>query len=89
MRRSGIMLDTTTEITKLITSGTTEQALLIAVALRFPELTQAELSRALQVATAAAERSIEVPMISRRYQAVRSERIVRTDLAVCLDPDAR
>jgi hypothetical protein len=53
------MLDTTpitTEITKLITTGTSEQALLITVALRFPELTQAQLSRALQVATAAAER---------------------------------
>jgi hypothetical protein len=46
----------TTEITKLMTAGTTEQALLITVALRFPELTRAELSRALQVATAAAER---------------------------------
>jgi hypothetical protein len=53
------MLDTTPitiEITKLITSGTTEQALLVAVARLFPELTPAELSQALQVATTAAER---------------------------------
>jgi hypothetical protein len=52
------MLDTTTitiEITCLISTGTTEQALLTAVA-RFPELTPAELSQALQVATTAAER---------------------------------
>ena len=53
------MLDTTpitTEITRLITAGTTEQALLVAVAQLFPELTAAELSQALQVATTAAER---------------------------------
>ena len=54
------MLDTTpitTEITRLITAGTTEQALLVAVARLFPELTPAELSQALQVATTAAERA--------------------------------
>ena len=53
------MLDTTpitTEITRLISTGTTEQALLAAVARRFPELTPAELSAAIQEATAAAER---------------------------------
>jgi hypothetical protein len=52
------MLDTTpitTTITKLITTGTTEQALLAAVAQLFPNLTPAELSQALQVATALAE----------------------------------
>jgi hypothetical protein len=57
--REAPILDTapiTTEITKLITSGTTEQALLVAVARLFPELTLAELSQALQVATIAAER---------------------------------
>jgi hypothetical protein len=53
------MLDTTpitTQITKLITTGTTEQALLAAVAQLFPNLSPAELSQALQVAIAAAER---------------------------------
>ena len=48
------MLDTTpvtTAITRLISMGTTEQALLAAVA-----HLSAELSQALQVATAAAER---------------------------------
>jgi hypothetical protein len=40
----------------MITAGTTEQALLAAVARRFPELTPAELSAALQEATAEAER---------------------------------
>jgi hypothetical protein len=46
----------TAEITRLISTGTTEQALLAALARRFPELTSAELSEALQVATTAAER---------------------------------
>ena len=46
----------TTEITELFTTGTTEQALLAAVAHLFPDLTPAEWSQALQVATAAAER---------------------------------
>ena len=58
------MTDTTpvtTEITKLITTGTTEQMLLAAVATLFPELTSAELSQALQVATAAAERRVLRP----------------------------
>jgi hypothetical protein len=55
------MLDTTpvtTAITKLISTGTTEQAILAAVAHLFPELTSAELSQALQVATAAAEHKV-------------------------------
>jgi len=53
------MLDTTpitTAITKLISTGTTEQALLAAVAHLFPNLSPTELSRALQVAQAQAER---------------------------------
>jgi hypothetical protein len=53
------MLDTTpatTAITRLISTGTTEQALLAAVAHLFPDLTPAELSAALQDATEAAER---------------------------------
>jgi len=53
------MLDTTpvtTAITRLISTGTAEQALLAAVAYLFPNLSPAELSAALQVATAAAER---------------------------------
>jgi hypothetical protein len=52
------MLDTTpvtTAITRLISTGTTEQALLAAVAHLFPTLSPSELSQALQVATAAAE----------------------------------
>jgi hypothetical protein len=50
------MLDTT-PIT-MISTGTSEQALLAAVAHRFPEITSAELSQALQVATTAAERKV-------------------------------
>ena len=53
------MLDTTpvtTAITRLISAGTTEEALLTAVAHLFPKLSPAELSQALLVATAAAER---------------------------------
>jgi hypothetical protein len=53
------MLDTTsitTEITRLISAGTTEQAILAAVSYLFPNLSPAELSAALQQATAAAER---------------------------------
>jgi hypothetical protein len=53
------MLDTTpltTEIARLISTGTTEQALLAAVAYLFPNLSPAELSATLQEATAAAER---------------------------------
>ena len=52
------MLDTTpvtAAITRLISNGTTEQALLAAVTHLFPNLTNAELSQALQVATTAAE----------------------------------
>jgi hypothetical protein len=40
----------------MITAGTAEQELLAAVARQFPELTPAELSAALQEATAEAER---------------------------------
>jgi hypothetical protein len=53
------MLDTTpitTAITGLISTGTTEEALLTAVAHLFPNLEPTELSQALQVATAAAEK---------------------------------
>jgi len=53
------MLDTTpvpTEITRLISTGATEEALLTAVTHRFPNLSPAELSQALQDATAAAAR---------------------------------
>jgi hypothetical protein len=55
------MTDTTpvtSAITHLISTGTTEQALLAAVARLFPNLTKAELSAALQDATAAAERRV-------------------------------
>jgi hypothetical protein len=58
------MLDSTpitTAITRLISTGTTEQARLAAVASRFPELTPVELSQALQVAMAAAERRVLRP----------------------------
>jgi hypothetical protein len=58
------MLDTTpvtTAITRLISAGTTEQALIAAVAQLFPDLTPAELSQVLQVATAAAERKVLRP----------------------------
>ena len=53
------MLDTTpvtTTITRLISTGTTEEALLAAVAHLIPNLSPAELSQALQVAQSAAER---------------------------------
>jgi hypothetical protein len=53
------MLDTTpvtTAITRLISTGTSEEVLLAAVMHLFPNLTPAELSQALQVAQAAAER---------------------------------
>ena len=46
--------EATATIRHLISTGITEQA---AVAIRFPELTPAELSAALQEATAAAERN--------------------------------
>jgi hypothetical protein len=45
-----------TEISRLIATGTQERDLVVAIAMRFPELTSAELSQALQVATAEAER---------------------------------
>jgi len=53
------MLDTTpvtAAITRLTSNGTTEQALLATVTHLVPNLTTAELSQALQVATTAAER---------------------------------
>ena len=53
------MLNTTpvtTQITKLIATGTTEQALLTAVRHLFPDLSPAELSQALQMAQETAER---------------------------------
>ena len=53
------MIDTspvTAQIARLISTGTTEQSLLAAVAHMFPELSPAELSAALQEATAQAER---------------------------------
>jgi hypothetical protein len=53
------MLDTTpvtATLKHLISTGATEQALLAAVERRFPDLSPAELSSALQVATTAAER---------------------------------
>jgi uncharacterized protein (DUF433 family) len=53
------MLDTspvTTEITKLIVAGVTEGELVARVVRQFPEITPAELSAALQEATAAAEK---------------------------------
>ena len=55
------MLDRTpvnAAITRLIGADTTEQALLATVAQLFPNLTPVELSQALQVATATAERRI-------------------------------
>jgi hypothetical protein len=58
------MLDTTpvtTAITRLISTGTTEEALLTVVAYLFPNLSSAELSQALQVAQAAAERRVLSP----------------------------
>jgi len=58
------MLDTTpitTAITRLISTGTTEEALLTAVAYLFPNLSPAELSAALQVATTEAERKVLRP----------------------------
>jgi len=53
------MLDTTPvtkAITRLISTGTTEKALLAAVTHLFPNLSPAELLQALQVATTEAER---------------------------------
>jgi hypothetical protein len=53
------MLDTTpvtAQITKLISTGTTEAAIITTVAQLFPGLSPAELSQALQEATTAAER---------------------------------
>jgi hypothetical protein len=53
------MLDTTpvtAAITRLISTGTTEEALLAAVTYLFPDLTSAELSAALQDAIATAEK---------------------------------
>jgi hypothetical protein len=53
------MFDTTPitiQLTHLISAGTTEETLLLAAARLFPNLTTAELSQALQVATTQAER---------------------------------
>jgi hypothetical protein len=53
-----IVTDTTpvaTEITRPITAGKQERDLVVAIARKFPDLTAAELSTALQVATAEAE----------------------------------
>jgi hypothetical protein len=61
VRDTTTMLDTTpitTEITRLISTGTTEEALLAAVSYLFPNLSPAELSAALQEATAAAEQRV-------------------------------
>jgi RNase P protein component len=55
------LTDTTpvaTEITRLIAASKQERDLVVAIATRFPDLTSAELSAALQDATAAAERRI-------------------------------
>ena len=46
----------TAQITRLMATGTTEQAILTAVAHLFPELTRADLSAALQDATEQAQR---------------------------------
>jgi hypothetical protein len=54
-----IVLDITpATIRHLISTGTPERQLLAAVAKRFPELSSAELSAALQEATTAAERHV-------------------------------
>jgi hypothetical protein len=58
------MLDTTpvtATIKRLISTGTTEQALLATVSYLFPNLSPAELSAVLQEATAAAERQVLRP----------------------------
>jgi hypothetical protein len=55
------MIDTTpitTEIIRLIVSGTPEGDLIVRVARKFPELTRAEFFVALQDATAPAERRV-------------------------------
>ena len=51
----------TTAIAAMIVTGTTEQALLAAVAYLFPNLNPAELSQVLQVAQAQAERQAMRP----------------------------
>lgn len=59
--REQTMFDTTpitTAIGRLIAAGMTEHELVAAVAQRFPDITSAELSQALQVATAAVKRRI-------------------------------
>ena len=53
------MIDTsaiTTQITRLIATGSTQESILAAVAVMFPAISPAELSAALQEATAAAEK---------------------------------
>jgi len=67
------MTDTTpvtTAIAAMIRTGTTEQALLAAVAHLFPDLSPAELSQALQCATAAAERKALQPPDAARGRAL-------------------
>jgi hypothetical protein len=59
-----MMLDTTpitTAITRMIAAGTPEGEILARVVRTFPDLTLAELSAALQVATTAAERQVLRP----------------------------
>jgi uncharacterized protein (DUF433 family) len=48
----------TSHITRLIATGTTEEAILAAVAYLFPEISPSDLSAALQEATEAAERRV-------------------------------
>jgi hypothetical protein len=50
------MIDVTAIITRLIATGVPAPVLLATVASTFPDLSPAELSQALQCATAAAER---------------------------------
>jgi excisionase family DNA binding protein len=58
------MIDTTevaTEIQRMITAGTTDRELLAVMTRRFPNLTLADLSRALQEAVAAIARQASAP----------------------------
>jgi hypothetical protein len=50
--------EATATITRLITTGTTDRELVAAAAQRFPELSTAEFSVALQTVTALAERQV-------------------------------
>jgi hypothetical protein len=53
-----LLTQVATEIRQLIVAGTPEGELLLGVASKSPDLTRAELSQALQDATAAAERRV-------------------------------